>query len=483
VEAVVTQLLGLHGRRVIESSATEVTRDNVADIIASAMVTHNKNSAEIEYLWNYYRGLQPILSRIKEVRPEINNKIVVNRANQIVSFKSGYLLGEPISYVYRGMDESAAETINRLNEFVFSEEKPMRDIELVDWFYICGTSYRMALPDREKGSDAPFEIYTLDPRKTFVVYNNDLDHEPILGVKYVLDDMGNQIFSCYSKDRFFQVVNGKVTDEQRHRLGIVPIIEYRANLARLGAFELVLGLLDAINLTESNRLDGLEQFIQALMIFHNVDISQADFESLRAEGAIKIVDVSPDQKGDIKYLVANLSQGETQTLVNAMYDEVLTIVGMPNRNGGTSTSDNVGAVIFRDGWSDADARAKSDEMFFKMSEKRFIKLLANICEDTEHMIFKPSDIEIRFTRRNYENIAQKASVLDMMLNNDKIHPRLAFEHSGMFFDPDLAYKMSEEYYDEHNTANDRDDQVPAEEGFESGVSNRTGEDSDRRGEA
>jgi hypothetical protein len=32
-----------------------------------------------------------------------------------------------------------------------------------------------------------------------------------------------------------------------------------------------------------------------------------------------------------------------------------------------------------------------------------------------------------------------------MLSNDKIHPRLAFEHSGMFYDPELAYTQSKEY--------------------------------------
>ena len=32
-----------------------------------------------------------------------------------------------------------------------------------------------------------------------------------------------------------------------------------------------------------------------------------------------------------------------------------------------------------------------------------------------------------------------------MLNSDKIHPKLAFEHSGMFADAELAYKISEEY--------------------------------------
>ena len=55
---------------------------------------------------------------------------------------------------------------------------------------------------------------------------------------------------------------------------------------------------------------------------------------------------------------------------------------------------------------------------------------------------------LRFTRRNYENILQKAQVLDLMLKNPKIHPQLAFAHSGMFVDPELAYMMSKEYYEE-----------------------------------
>ena len=68
----------------------------------------------------------------------------------------------------------------------------------------------------------------------------------------------------------------------------IPIIEYPANIvARLGAFEIVLPLLDAINTVESNRLDGVEQFVQALMLFHNVDINTEDFRQLRDEGAIK----------------------------------------------------------------------------------------------------------------------------------------------------------------------------------------------------
>lgn len=439
----------LHGRRVIRTDETEVTIDNVVSILRKALPYHWKNRSEIQYLWAYYKGRQPVLDRTKQVRPEICNTIVENRANEIVSFKSGYLMGEPLQYVSRGNGDNLGDAINQLNEFVFAEEKSTKDKELADWFHICGTSYRMVLPDEDgEEDDAPFEIYTLDPRNAFVVYNNGLGNKPVLGVKYVTDEKGVVHYSCYSKYEYFEIVESKVVETQPHILGDIPIIEYPLNLARIGAFELVIPLLDAINLTDSNRLDGVEQFIQALMLFHNVDISSDDFENLREQGAIKYKDIDQNMKAEISYLISSLNQSETQTLVDYMYQTVLNICGMPNRNGGSSTSDTGSAVIMRDGWSAAEARAKDSELMFKKSERRFLKLVLNICHTLIDMDLKVSNIEIRFTRRNYENILQKAQVLDLMLKNDKIHPRLAFEHCGLFVDSDLAYTLSAEYAEE-----------------------------------
>lgn len=442
--------LHLNGRRMILTDETEVNIGNVVQILRKALPYHWKNRSEISYLWSYYKGRQPILNRVKEVRPEITNKIVENRANEIVSFKSGYLMGEPLQYVSRGNAENIADAINQLNEFVFAEEKPAKDKELADWFHICGTSFRMVLPDEMAGEDdeSPFEIYTLDPRNTFVVYNNGLGNKPILGVKYVVDENGVVHYSCYSDHEYIEIVESKVVSYDTHILGEIPIIEYPLNMARIGAFELVIPLLDAINLTDSNRLDGVEQFIQALMLFHNVDISSEDFDELRERGAIKFKDIDPQLKAEINYLVSNLNQGETQTLVDHMYQTVLTICGMPNRNGGSSTSDTGSAVIMRDGWSAAEARAKDSELMFKKSERIFLKVVLNICRTLADMDLKVCNVEIRFTRRNYENILQKAQVLDLMLKNNKIHPRLAFEHCGLFVDSDLAYTLSAEYAEE-----------------------------------
>ena len=275
-----------------------------------------------------------------------------------------------------------------------------------------------------------------------------LGNKPLLGVKYVVDDNGIVHYSCYSDHEYFEIVESHIIKAEPHILGDIPIIEYPLNIARIGAFELVIPLLDAINLTDSNRQDGVEQFIQALMLFHNVDISSDDYEKLREEGAIKFRDIDPQLKAEVSYLTSTLNQGETQTLVDHMYQTVLTICGMPNRNGGTSTSDTGSAVIMRDGWSAAEARAKDSELMFKKSERIFLKLILNICKTLKGMDLKVCNIEIRFTRRNYENILQKAQVLDLMLKNSKIHPRLAFEHCGLFVDSDLAYTLSAEYAEE-----------------------------------
>ncbi len=438
----------LFGRRVIYTEVTEINAGNIIDVLQKALFTHLANQADIDYLYRYYRGDQPILYRQKEVRPEINNTVVENRANEIVSFKTGYLVGEPVQYVSRGGEESVASEVLTLNDYMLSEDKPFKDKELVDWMHICGTSYRMVLPDAladVEEDEAPFEIFTLDPRFAFVVYSVGLGHKPMMGVRYVLKEDGTLVFSCWTENRYFEVWNTWSVVHAEDQIFGIPIVEYPANNARLGAFEIVIPLLDAINMTESNRIDGVEQFVQALMLFHNVDISSEDFGKLKELGAIKYKDIDSTLKAEITYLNSELNQAQTQTLVDSMYETVLTICGMPNRNGGSSTSDTGSAVIMRDGWSAAEARAKDTEPVFKKSEKEFLKLVLRICRDMGHLSLKLSALEIRFTRRNYENIAQKASVLVTMLGCEKIAPELAFTHSGMFSDPQLAYRMSMDY--------------------------------------
>lgn len=445
----------MYGRRVITTDAIEINDSNVVAELEKAMFTHILNRAEIDYLWEYYRGKQPILRRVKEVRPEICNKIVENRANEIVSFKVGYLCGEPIQYVCRNADDMVSQAISVLNEMMFSENKASQDKEIVEWQMICGTAYRLVLPDEVLDEDdAPFELFTLDPRDTFIIRSNEVGNKPLLGVKYSTDEFGQNTFSVYSKNRFWKIKDGKILESKAHSLGMVNIFEYPANNARLGAFEIVLPLLDAINTVASNRLDGVEQFVQAFIKFINCDISAEDFKELKELGGIKVKSVD-GANADVDMITNELNQTQIQTLVDYMYQTVLTICGMPNRNGGSSTSDTGSAVLLRDGWSLAEARAKDSELMFKRAEQQMLKLILKICRDskgvpTELNALRLKDIALQFTRRNYEAIQSKSQVLVSMLQQSKIHPRLAFESSGLFIDPERAYSISMEYHEEQS---------------------------------
>ena len=442
----------MYGRRVITTDITALTNANIRDELDKAFNTHSLNRGEIEYLWDYYRGKQPILQREKKVRPEICNKIVENRANEIVSFKVGYLCGEPIQYVGRNGDESVSRAIAELNEMMYSENKATQDKEVVEWQMIGGTAYRMVLPDtRNEEDDAPFEMYTLDPRDTFVVYSNEVGNKPMFAVKYRVDSENNRICSVYSADWYWRIVGDKIVERKAHALGMIPIFEYPANNARLGAFEIVLPMLDAINTVASNRMDGVEQFIQAFVKFVNCDIDEEQFKALKDLGAIKVKSVD-GSNADVSIVTQELNQVQTQTLVDYLYQTVLTICGMPNRNGGSSTSDTGAAVIMRDGWTLAESRAKDSEAMFKKSENEMLKLVLRIIRDSEGLSediynLKLKNLVPHFTRRNYENIQSKAQVLVSMLQQNKIHPRLAFATSGAFTDPESAYQMSMEYYE------------------------------------
>lgn len=440
----------MFGRRVIYSDVPAVTAENVVNVVLKAMETHALNRSEIDYLWKYRKGDQPILHRIKEVRPEICNKVVENRADQIVNFWVGWIYGEPVQYTSPSGDESVSEAVQELNRLMAAEDKDSLDRELGEWQMVCGTSYRMVLPDsRGEEDDAPYEMFVLDPRNAFVVYSTEIGNRPLMGVKYNVSEDGLTTCSVYTKDMYYLIQNGLLISAKPHSLGDVPIYEYPANLPRLGAFEIVLTLLDQLNNLASNRMDGVEQIVQAFIKFINCEISKEEYEQFLALGAIKVKSTD-GQHADVDVVTTELNQDQTQTLKTDLYNSILTITGMPGRNGeGGSYSDTGKSVELRNGWVDASSRAKSIEQMFKRSEKRMLRMVLRICREAiDGFDLRIRDIDIKFTRRNYEDIQSKSQVLISMLQQPKVHPLLAFEHSGMFTDPETAYAMSMKYYEE-----------------------------------
>ncbi len=442
-----------YGRAVIYTDAKRITAENVADEVRKAALVHAANRSEIDNLYNYYRSKTAVLKKTKEIREEINHKICENRAYEVVSFYNGYIFGEPIQYVRREnppteeTDDKIAEGVNRLNGLMSLSGKAACDSKIAKWMLICGVGYRLSLPHsewEENGDVAPFKQYALDPRNTFVVYDNTVDENPIMGVHYVEVAPNERVYGVYTADSYYEFTEFGAVSERPHNLGLIPIVEYRADFSMLGVFEPCLTLIDALDELQSNRMDDIVQYVNSILAVLGGEVDEDTYNKIN-EWKMMLL----PEGADAKYLSPSLNQNDVQTLKEDITQAIFEICGVPNRaNSGASSSDNGVAVLLRDGYTAAEARAKTIEENWKESEMRSLRLILRILRDTEGTVLKLADIKPHFTRRNYENIATKSQVLIAMLNNPWIHPEVAYASCGMFPDPESAYLQGKAWKEE-----------------------------------
>lgn len=448
----------LHGRRQIFTDETVITGENVLRVLNAALSVHARNRSEIVYLEKYLRGVQPILDRVKAVNGEINNKVVVNLASQIVTFKTANFAGEAIQYVSRGSNKDTPVYVEQLNSMMISEGKPSKDMDLAQKMFTDGVGYRLVLNDKAKRyvdgdlyDEAPFEMYIPEPRNTFVVRVNDVTKRVVMGVTYTFKGESKVEYTVYTDNETYtihgsQLNVGEIVSVVRHNFGMVPLIEYPCNPVYMGAFETVLPLLDAYNLMTSDRLDGIEQFIQALMVFEGVDVTREQFLELKDLGAIKLPPSVDGRSAKVYYLNEQLDQQQTQTLIDNLYDRILQIVGMPSQgNANTSDSSNNGAMVIKSGQWDAQARILETQGMWKASETEFLKAVLKICRDANAIDgLRVSDVEPKFGIHNYEDRLVKTQSFTTLIAAG-CSPLQAFTLSGVSKDPEADAMAYEEY--------------------------------------
>lgn len=439
------------GRRPIYTDVGAITDENICAVVEKAYLTHIANRSDISYLYNYYKGNQPILYKEKEIRPEINEKIVINLANEIVAFKVGYTVGKPIQYVSSVSEQSVSAAIATLNDYMRNEGKTTKDRRLVEWQMICGTGYRLVLPKEKEGEKVPWRFYTLNPLNTFVIYSNDFTERPMVGVSYSIDAEQNVTLTAYTEDKVYTIKKGTMEfTSEPNGVGEIPIIEYPANSARLGAFEVVITILNAINELDSSRLDSVRQFVESLLVVYNAEFDDdVTANTIRQAGMVQLKSTG-ENAADLKVISEKLDQTNTETLKQSLIKMVREIVGMPSQSdGSTSDSSNNGAVILKNGWQGAETRAEDFEAIFYEPEMKFLRIVSGICESQGSLKFSADDVDIRFTRRNYEDILAKSQTLTTLMNTEYVHPKLAIMASGLFPDSEEAFQMGLEWEESH----------------------------------
>lgn len=461
------------GRRMIMTDAVDITKENVIDVLKESMSVHEMNRSEIRALFNYEKGIQNILDRVKEVRPEINNKIVENHAHEIVNFKVGYTWGQPISYVQRAnKDLSNTETagdsvVDTLNEMFFEEGKYYKDKELARTFSICGVGYRMVAPYKNKKGISDFRLINLDPKNTFIVYSSNIFHEPKMAVLYWTDSDDVNHYTVYTDTKVYEItsdskwVSKNKIIETLNGIGVIPVVEYLNDESRMGCFERVLGLLEAINICTSDRVNGLSQFVQSMLWFNDIDIDTKQFNELREQGGIATKSIG-DKQPILQYIKTDLNQTEVQTLADYLYAQLLQITGTPSRGQSSGGNTGVALMLGESGWQLAEENAQASETLFGDSERKLLLVVKNIIErskDNDINNMSIADIDIKFNRNKVSNLLNKTQAL-MNLQSAGINMRHAIKTVDLFPDPQQVYNDSREQLEKNvkeQTVSEKDD--------------------------
>ena len=465
-------MTGLYGRQQIFTTREDITSENVISVINEVLPIHCLNMQQEEYLYWYRRGLQPVVNRTKTVRPEICNIVVENHANEIVAFKNGYFLTQPAYYASRrSKDQDITDKVDRMNEYLYLSGKQQADDEIVDWFHTVGVGVAYIRPNDDP--EIPVRAFSLDPRSAFVAYSHAPGHPPVFGCNITAtgkdseDGLAEIVFDVYTRTRVFRLLGGitgeiitsapiygtayRVLSEEINVLGEIPIIEYQYEENRLGAFESVITALDALNNIASNRVDGVEQFIQSLMVFYNCKLDDNPDGTpitpamVREIGAVFLKSVGQD-RADIKILSEQLDQTQTQVLVDSIYEKVLSICGLPSTTkGGTSTSDTGAAVLYRDGWYQADTFAENTKSLFIKANRYFDRIFLKILNSLPDPIgLSLSDFELRLVRNPNANIIVKTQAA-LNMKTLGLSPEIALGRSGVSNDPVSDVVNSESY--------------------------------------
>lgn len=433
---------GQYGRKIAYTSVETITPENVVKVVGSCIGVFNSNKPVISYLWNYYKGDQPIRYRKKVSRDDIVNKIVENHAYEFVQFKTGQTYGEPVQYISRRDNERVNKKVDELNDYMIDADKQMKDIASGEWQSAVGTSFKAA---QNASGEIPFRIVSPSPLNTFVIYSKRTE-EPLLAVQELTDEEGKLYKLCFSENMEFVIKNSELVEWKLHAFGDIPIVEYPNNAERISDIELVIDILDAMNNMQSNRMDAIEQFVQSWVKFVNCDVDEEQFQKMKMLGALVVKSNNGENKADVDIMTQELNQTESQVAKDDLLENALLISAIPKLEGNTG-GDTQGAVQLRNGWDMAKARAKLHDPLVRASEKRLVKVVLNILRISGHDLgITTRDFDVQISHSPTDNMAVKCQSLQYLLQCG-INPLIAISTVGLWGDAEKVFLQSKPYLD------------------------------------
>jgi SPP1 family phage portal protein len=220
---------------------------------------------------DYYLGKHDILNRTLDC-DKPNNKLMHNFPSYIVDVNKGYFIGNPVAY---SGDEFLLPVIQDI--FTYNDEQD-ENSELANDMGVFGKAYEIVYLDEQP----QIRFNNIDPRDIRVVYSNEIVPEIVMAIRRykVGDDYQVEVYDSETiKTYLYKEQKLQLLEERDQVFGMVPVIEYKNNTEEKGDFEDVISLVDAYNLSRSDKTNDLEYFTDAILMLEG--FSGADPEEIK----------------------------------------------------------------------------------------------------------------------------------------------------------------------------------------------------------
>lgn len=377
-------------------------------------VEYNSDTLGKRYKENIgmYKGHYPILDQDAKPMNKPDNRIVINFAKYITDIFNGFFIGIPPQITLDNeSNNDNLQAFNNANSFVDKLSEVAKQTS------IYGRSY-MFLYQNE---DSQTKVAISAPTNSFIIYDDTVAQEPLYFVRYTVDEDNKMSGTVYSATDAYNFDDSyKVTDTLPQLFKAVPAVEFIENEERLGAFDSVKTIMNAINSALSQKANDVAAIADAYFFAKGAEISKDDFKEL-ADNRVLTTD-SAD--ADAKFLERPNGDGTQENLVNRLEDKLFLTAMVSNLNdldNGAQSSASGYSIELR--MQAMRGLASNKERKYTSAMRDLYRIVFNITDLAKTSVVKkvtnaimgkqqpePADeLKFQFTRNLPKNVADEAS--------------------------------------------------------------------------
>ena len=441
----------------------------IPKIISQTLAEHEANRALYEKDERYYYNVTNVELKKKTQQPDINNKISINYAQIAVETIDGYCFSQPMSVSSRNADDGVQVQIQALKDAMKNDKYGEKTKQVTQKSGLYSIGYKLITnpTDKDKKNGIYFRSYsTLDPKCTYMVYENTIEQEESCCINYYTKKFYNKdgtyrttatvytVWTKWHKWEFYKTA-GKWVNITPTRIidgtpivleaeaygeyasGLIPVVPYIRKNDLTNDFELGYPIIDAINTLASSRLDGVQEIVDYLLVMRDIDTSGDALKNLKNSIKNGIMSFRSIPRAivrpEVKKLDMTMDQSQIQALQDYLCKELEQVLCIPSRETRGSSGDTGLAVESRAGYRSLGNIAGEVISNTKLAENKCLELILAIGKgyaDCPYRDLELADIEINDNCNRAENMMTSANAYNVMKASG-MSDRLALEKSRL----------------------------------------------------